>query len=42
MDIIVGKSNIILVDFYLPDYNLFIEYNGIQHYIPIEYFGGKI
>lgn len=42
MDIIVGKSNIILVDFYLPDYNLFIEYNGIQHYMPVEYFGGKI
>ena len=42
MDIIVGKSNIILVDFYLPDYNLFIEYDGIQHYMPVEYFGGKL
>jgi len=28
-------------DFYLPDYNLCIEYNGLQHYAPIEYFGGK-
>lgn len=27
-------------DFYLPDYNICIEYNGIQHYKPIEYFGG--
>ena len=27
-------------DFYLPDYNLCIEYNGIQHYTPIEFFGG--
>lgn len=32
----------ILIDFYLPDYNLFIEYNGKQHYVPIEYFGGEI
>ena len=28
-------------DFYLPDYNMCIEYNGIQHYKPIEYFGGE-
>lgn len=28
-----------LVDFYLPDYNLFIEYNGQQHYEPVT-FGG--
>lgn len=28
-------------DFYLPNYNVLIEYNGIQHYEPIEYFGGK-
>lgn len=27
-------------DFYLPDLNLVIEYNGIQHYKSIEYFGG--
>jgi len=27
-------------DFYLPDYNLLIEYNGAQHYDSIEYFGG--
>ena len=32
----------ILIDFYLPDYNTFIEYNGKQHYIPIKYFGGEI
>lgn len=31
-----------LIDFYLPNYNLFIEYNGIQHYIPVEHFGGKL
>ncbi len=28
-------------DFYLPDYNIYIEYHGIQHYIPLDYFGGK-
>ena len=28
-------------DFYLPEYNICIEYNGIQHYKPIEYFGGS-
>lgn len=27
-------------DFYLPEHNLCIEYNGMQHYKPIEYFGG--
>lgn len=28
-------------DFYLPDYNLVIEYQGKQHYMPIAHFGGK-
>ena len=27
-------------DFYLPEQNAIIEYNGIQHYEPIKYFGG--
>ena len=27
-------------DFYLPDYNMIIEYNGKQHYEPIDFFGG--
>lgn len=26
-------------DFYLPKYNLFIEYDGSQHYIPTRFFG---
>lgn len=30
------------IDFYLPEYNIFIEYNGIQHYVPQDYFGGKL
>lgn len=29
-------------DFYLPDYRLFIEYNGIQHRKPIKFFGGEV
>lgn len=29
------------IDFYLPDFDLFIEYNGIQHYKPVEHFGGE-
>lgn len=31
----------IRVDFYLKSLNTIIEYNGKQHYEPIEYFGGK-
>lgn len=27
-------------DFYLPDYNRLIEFDGKQHFEPIEYFGG--
>ena len=29
-------------DFYLPKYNLCIEYDGIQHFEPIEFFGGEL
>lgn len=28
-------------DFYIPEYNTCIEYDGIQHFKPIEYFGGE-
>lgn len=28
-------------DFYLPDYNMVIEYNGRQHYEAVDYFGGQ-
>lgn len=27
-------------DYYLPDFNLLIEYHGIQHYKPVNLFGG--
>lgn len=35
------KTGICRIDFYIPKYNLFIEYNGIQHYQAHEYFGGE-
>jgi hypothetical protein len=28
-------------DFYLPEYNVCIEYDGIQHFEPIDFFGGE-
>jgi Zn finger protein HypA/HybF involved in hydrogenase expression len=28
-------------DFYLPEQNILIEFNGRQHYEPVNYFGGK-
>jgi hypothetical protein len=28
-------------DFYLPDFEIFIEFNGKQHYTPVELFGGE-
>lgn len=36
-----GTQNTIICDFFLPNYNIIIEYNGKQHYHPIEFFGGK-
>ena len=28
-------------DFYIPKFNLFIEYDGKQHFEPVDYFGGE-
>ncbi len=28
-------------DFYLPDYNTCIEFDGVQHFRPVKEFGGK-
>ena len=28
-------------DFFIPEFNIFIEYNGIQHYVPVRVFGGE-
>ena len=27
-------------DFYIPDLGILIEYDGIQHYVPSDFFGG--
>lgn len=35
------KNYNLVIDFYLPQYDLYIEYNGEQHYKPIEFFGGE-
>jgi len=35
----VGKRSL-KFDFYLPDYNMCIEYDGVQHFKPINHFGG--
>lgn len=34
------NKNDLFFDFYLPEYNICIEYDGVQHFEPIDYFGG--
>ena len=38
----IRSSKRIYVDFYIEALNTIIEYNGKQHYIPIEHFGGQL
>jgi len=33
-------KSLLYFDFYLPDYNICIEYDGEQHFRSIEYWGG--
>lgn len=35
-----GSHDYLHYDFYLPDQNTLIEYQGKQHYAPVDYFGG--
>ena len=35
------KNRHLSYDFYLPEYNLLIEFQGEQHERPVEYFGGE-
>lgn len=42
IDININPSGNAFIDFYLPDHNIFIEYNGEQHYIAKERFGGEL
>jgi very-short-patch-repair endonuclease len=39
-DCISTIGNKLKFDFYLPDYNICVEYDGEQHFKPIDYFGG--
>ena len=39
-DDLIDKSYL-SYDFYIPDQNILIEYQGIQHYQPIDHFGGE-
>ena len=34
-------KSLLRFDFYLPEINFIIEYNGIQHYQPVKFFGGE-
>ena len=34
------RKNKLRFDFYLPKYNVLIEYDGMQHFKPIIFFGG--
>jgi hypothetical protein len=36
-----GKCTTLPMDFYLPKFNTVIEYDGIQHFQPVDSFGGK-
>lgn len=40
-DLISINGGKLFFDFYLPEYNLCIEYDGKQHYESVEYFGGE-
>lgn len=42
IDCVSEKGNHLRFDFYLPTYNTVIEFNGLQHYQPINHFGGII
>ena len=37
----IWNENDLRPDFYLPFYNLVIEFDGIQHFEPVEHFGGE-
>ncbi len=39
-DCISDRGRRLIFDFYLPKYNMCIEYDGRQHYEPVNYFGG--
>lgn len=38
---LIGENRPLRFDLYLPEHNILIEYQGIQHFIPREQFGGE-
>ena len=40
-DLLGTGNGLLSYDFYLPKYNLLIEYQGMQHFKPIDMFGGE-
>ena len=38
---IINEENKYILDFYLPDYKIAIEYHGKQHFEPVSIFGGE-
>lgn len=40
-DFLSFGSGVMKLDFYLPEYNVAIEYHGIQHFKPVSMFGGE-
>ncbi len=38
---VILDGHILRMDFYLPDNDLYIEFQGRQHYEPIQFFGGE-
>lgn len=41
IDNLFVADKILRVDFFLPEYKTFIEFNGLQHYHPVDLFGGE-
>lgn len=39
-DLVSGKKRYLFFDFFLPNRNICIEYDGQQHFIPLQRFGG--
>lgn len=40
-DGLIGDVNPLVFDFYLPEHRMLIEFDGIQHYKPVIFFGGE-
>lgn len=39
-DLIGVNDGLLSYDFWLPDKNILLELNGLQHYKPVDWFGG--